>query len=164
VRHLHKRGTTIVLTSNRYTAAALSDDGLRSFAYIELRLDFAAEEQQDAWRGLGNCRLVFDQTERALRLGVAVTIIAVMMRTNYNQASLHSSACGEARRKSPGKRVSGCQKGCLLSQYEQFWIGFQRLLEFYPLAVCNEPHHARFLDLKPYRRTWKGIIRGRAER
>jgi MoaA/NifB/PqqE/SkfB family radical SAM enzyme len=85
VRHLHERGTTIVLTSNRYTAAALSDDGLRSFAYIELRLDFAAEEQQDAWRGLGICRLVLDQTERALRLGVAVTIIAVMMRTNYNK-------------------------------------------------------------------------------
>ena len=33
----------MALTSNGYTAAALSDDELRSFADIEFSLDFAAE-------------------------------------------------------------------------------------------------------------------------
>ena len=76
---------TIALTSNGYTAAVLSDNELRSFADLEFSLDFATEREQDSWRGPGNWRLVLDQTARALSLGVSVTIIAVMMRTNYDK-------------------------------------------------------------------------------
>jgi MoaA/NifB/PqqE/SkfB family radical SAM enzyme len=86
LRYLRERGTTIALTSNGYTAAILSDEELCSFADIEFSLDFATEREQDSWRGPGNWRLVLDQTGRALRLGVSVTIIAVMMRTNYESS------------------------------------------------------------------------------
>ena len=85
LRYLRDRGTTIALTSNGYTAAVLSDDELRSFADLEFSLDFATQQEQDSWRGPGNWRLVLDQTARARRLGVPVTIIAVMMRTNHDK-------------------------------------------------------------------------------
>jgi hypothetical protein len=39
-----------------------------------------------------------------------------------------------------GYRDTGCVD---LHNYEQFWSGFQRLLELCPLAVWQRTHHAR---------------------
>jgi radical SAM protein with 4Fe4S-binding SPASM domain len=139
LRYLRDRGITIALTSNGYTAAVLSDDELRTFADLEFSLDFATEREQDSWRGAGNWRLVLDQTARALRLGVAVTIIAVMMRTNYDKLSEIGAL---AARHGANFRVNVYQPvktDAFSLDYDQFWTGFQRLLESCPLAVCNEP-------------------------
>jgi radical SAM protein with 4Fe4S-binding SPASM domain len=139
LRYLRARGTTIALTSNGYTAAALTDDDLRSFADIEFSLDFATEQKQDTWRGPGNWRLVLDQTTRALRLGVPVTIIAVMMRTNYNELAAIAAL---ASRHGLNFRINVYQAvktDAFSLDYEQFWTGFQKLLESCSLAVCNEP-------------------------
>jgi radical SAM protein with 4Fe4S-binding SPASM domain len=112
---------------------------LRSFADLEFSLDFATEPEQDSWRGPGNWRLVLDQTARALRLGVPVTIIAVMMRTNYDKLPEIGAV---AVRHGANFRVNVYQPvktDAFSLDYEQFWTGFQRLLESCPLAVCNEP-------------------------
>jgi radical SAM protein with 4Fe4S-binding SPASM domain len=139
LRYLRERRTTIALTSNGYTAAVLSDDELSSFADLEFSLDFATEQEQDSWRGPGNWRLVLDQTARALRLGVAVTIVAVMMRTNYDKLA---EIAALAARHGANFRVNVYQAvktDAFSLSYEQFWTGFQRLMESRPLAVCNEP-------------------------
>jgi radical SAM protein with 4Fe4S-binding SPASM domain len=139
LEYLRERGTTTALTSNGYTAAVLSDDELRSFADLEFSLDFATEREQDSWRGPGNWRLVLDQTARALKLGVPVTIIAVMMRTNYDKLpEIGALAAGHGA----NFRVNVYQAvktDAFSLDYEQFWTGFQRLLDSCPLAVCNEP-------------------------
>ena len=139
LQYLRARGTTIALTSNGYSAAVLSDDELRSFADLEFSLDFATEREQDSWRGPGNWRLVLDQMARALSLGVPVTIIAVMMRTNYDKLPEIGTL---AARFGANFRVNVYQPvktDAFSLDYEQFWAGFQRLLESCPLAVCNEP-------------------------
>jgi radical SAM protein with 4Fe4S-binding SPASM domain len=139
LRYLRQCGVTIALTSNGYTAAVLSDDELRSFADIEFSLDFATEREQDSWRGAGNWRLVLDQTARAQRLGVTVTIIAVMMRTNYDKLPEIGTL---AARHGANFRVNVYQPvktDAFSLSYDQFWTGFQKLLESCPLAVCNEP-------------------------
>jgi radical SAM protein with 4Fe4S-binding SPASM domain len=139
LRYLRERGTTIALTSNGYTAAVLSDEKLCWFGDLEFSLDFPTEWEQDSWRGPGNWRLVLDQTERALRLGVRVTIIAVMMRTNYDKLSEIGAL---AARHGANFRVNVYQPvktDAFSLDYEQFWTGFQRLLESCPLVVCNEP-------------------------
>jgi len=139
LRYLRERGTTIALTSNGYTAAVLSEDELRSFSDLEFSLDFATEQEQDSWRGPGNWRLVLDQTARALRLGVRVTIIAVMMRTNYDKLP---EIAALAARRGANFRVNVYQAvktDSFSLDYDQFWTGFQRLLESSALAVCNEP-------------------------
>jgi radical SAM protein with 4Fe4S-binding SPASM domain len=139
LRYLRERGTMIALTSNGYTVSILSDEELRSFSDLEFSLDFASEREQDSWRGPGNWQLVLDQTARALRLGVPVTIIAVMMRMNYDKLPEIGAL---ASRMGANFRVNVYQAvktDAFSLDYEQFWTGFQRLLESCPLAVCNEP-------------------------
>ena len=139
LQYLRERGATTALTSNGYTAAALSDDEMRSLADLELSLDFATEREQDSWRGPGNWRLVLDQTARVRRLGVPVTIIAVMMRTNYDKLPEIGAL---ATRHGANFRVNVYQAvktDAFSLDYDQFWSGFHRLLEACPLAVCNEP-------------------------
>jgi radical SAM protein with 4Fe4S-binding SPASM domain len=139
LRYLRERGIALALTSNGHTAALLSDDELRSFGDLEFSLDFATEREQDSWRGPGNWRLVLDQTARARRLGVPVTIVAVMMRTNYEKLPEIGAL---AARHGTNFRVNVYQPvktDAFSLDYEQFWTGFRMLLESCPLAVCNEP-------------------------
>src|SRR5215472_2184342 len=127
LQYLRARGTTTALTSNGHTAALLSDDELRSFSDLEFSLDFATEREQDSWRGAGNWRLVLDQTTRALRLGVPVTIVAVMMRTNYEKLREIGAL---AARHGTNFRVNVYQPvktDAFSLEYEQFWAGFQGL-------------------------------------
>jgi radical SAM protein with 4Fe4S-binding SPASM domain len=139
LRYLRDRGIRTALTSNGYSAALLNEEELSWLTDLEFSLDFATEAEQDSWRGPGNWRLVFEQTARAQKLGVAVTIVAVMMRTNYDRlaelASLAAEHCANFRVNvyQPVKTDS------FSLNYDQFWAGFQLLLESRPLAVCSEP-------------------------
>jgi radical SAM protein with 4Fe4S-binding SPASM domain len=139
LQYLHERGITIALTSNGYTAAALSDDELRAFADLEFSLDFATEREQDSWRGPGNWRLVRDETLRARNLGVRVTIIAVMMRTNYDKLPAIAWLAAEHGANFRVNVYQAVKTDAFSLSYEQFWTGFQRLMESCPLAVCTEP-------------------------
>jgi radical SAM protein with 4Fe4S-binding SPASM domain len=139
LRYLRERGTTMALTSNGYTAAVLGDDDLRCFTDLEFSLDFATEQEQDRWRGAGNWRLVLEQTARALELGVRVTIIAVMMRTNYDKLPEIGALAARHRASFRVNVYQAVKTDAFSLDYEQFWIGFQRLMESCPLAVCNEP-------------------------
>jgi radical SAM protein with 4Fe4S-binding SPASM domain len=161
LRYLRERGTTIALTSNGFTASVLSDDEVRSFTDLEFSLDFATEQEQDSWRGPGNWRLVLEQTARALKLGVPVTIIAVMMRTNYDKLPEIGAL---AARHGANFRVNVYQAvktDAFSLGYDQFWTGFQRLLDSCPLAVCNEPIVRAILgfDADPSRGCGKGTLR-----
>jgi radical SAM protein with 4Fe4S-binding SPASM domain len=139
LQYLRDRGTMIALTSNGYSAAVLSDDELRSFADLEFSLDFATEREQDSWRGPGNWRLVLDQTARVLGLGVPVTIIAVMMRTNYEKLPEIGALAAKHGANFRVNVYQPVKTDAFSLDYEQFWAGFQRLLESCPLAACNEP-------------------------
>jgi len=130
---------------------------------LEFSLDFATEREQDSWRGAGNWRLVLDQMARALRLGVSVTIIAVMMRTNYDKLPEIGTL---AARHGANFRVNVYQPvktDAFSLDYEQFWAGFQRLLESCPLAVCNEPIVRAILGSRLFRAVRKGHHSGHAE-
>ncbi|MGA2408926.1 MAG: radical SAM protein [Candidatus Binataceae bacterium] len=139
LRYLRERGTAIALTSNGYSTAVLSDEELGSFADIEFSLDFATEPEQDAWRGAGNWRLVLEQAARCRRLRVPVTIIAVMMRTNYDKLSAIGAVAAAQGANFRINIYQPVKTDAFALDYEQFWTGFGSLLESFPLAVCNEP-------------------------
>ena len=82
---LHSRNLKLAMTSNGLSVAVLRDDELRAFHDLEFSLDYPTREEQDAQRGAGNWDLVHAQAERCRRLGVPVTIVAVMMRTNFRR-------------------------------------------------------------------------------
>jgi hypothetical protein len=87
-------------------ALLLTDDELRAFHDLEFSLDYPTREEQDAQRGPGNWDLVHTQADRCRRLGVPVTIIAVMMRTNFRRL-------GEILAR---PRLSACRPGIITAR------------------------------------------------
>src|SRR4051812_45482053 len=81
--YLRTRPVKLTITSNGHSVAVLQDDELQAFHDIEFSLDYPIQIQQDAQRGAGNWELIHEQAERCVRLGIPVTIIAVMMKANY---------------------------------------------------------------------------------
>ena len=83
LEYLRTEPIKLTITSNGHSVAVLDDDELRAFHDIEFSLDYPTQAEQDAQRGNGNWELIHQQAERCVRLGVPVTIIAVMMKANY---------------------------------------------------------------------------------
>src|SRR5207237_2919529 len=81
--YLQTKPVKLTITSNGHSVAVLEDRELRAFHDIEFSLDYATEAEQDAQRGNGNWELIQQQARRCLNLSVPVTIIAVMMKSNY---------------------------------------------------------------------------------
>jgi MoaA/NifB/PqqE/SkfB family radical SAM enzyme len=128
IAHLRGRGVNTTITSNGYSVSALSDDELGFFHDVEFSVDFPTEREQDAFRGEVNWRLVMDQMDRCRRLGVSVTVTAVMMSVNYDKlAGIARIATG----KGATLRVNVYQpvkSDAFTLSYEQFWDGFRFLL------------------------------------
>src|SRR5215469_11058357 len=81
--YLRARPVKLTITSNGHSVAVLEDDELRAFHDIEFSLDYPTQAEQDTQRGAGNWDLIHQQADRCVRLGVPVTMIAVMMKSNY---------------------------------------------------------------------------------
>jgi radical SAM protein with 4Fe4S-binding SPASM domain len=139
LRYLRGRGITIALTSNGYSASALSDEELSWLTDLEFSLDFATEAEQDSWRGPGNWRLVFEQTARARRIGVAITFIAVMMRTNSDKLADLGALAAKHGANFRVNVYQAVKTDAFSLDYDEFWKGFQLLFESLPLSVCSEP-------------------------
>jgi radical SAM protein with 4Fe4S-binding SPASM domain len=149
LRELRARGLVVSLTSNGYSTSVLDDEELRTFRHVEFSLDFATESEQDAWRGPGNWALVLRETARARGLGVAVTVVAVMMRTNYDRLpaiARVAAAHGAAFRVNVYQAV---KTDAFSLTYDEFWTGFRLLLEASPVAACSEPLVRAVLGLGP---------------
>ena len=85
LEYLRSQPIKLTMTSNGFSVAEVGDADLPAFADIEFSLDYPSEAEQDAQRGAGNWRLLHEQATRCRRLGVPVTFIAVMMRTNFDR-------------------------------------------------------------------------------
>ncbi|MBI3086977.1 MAG: radical SAM protein, partial [candidate division NC10 bacterium] len=82
VEHLLGQGIKTSLTTNGYTVQMMPDPLLRSLAEVEFSFDFPTPREQDAFRGPGSWDMAMRAMERCRALGVEITIISVMMRTN----------------------------------------------------------------------------------
>jgi radical SAM protein with 4Fe4S-binding SPASM domain len=136
---LRSRDVKLTMTSNGLSVAALSDDEVRAFHDLEFSLDYPTREEQDAQRGSGNWDLVHAQAERCRRLGVPVTIIAVMMRTNFRR--LGEIATIASRYGAP-LRVNVCQSvrtDAFALTYEQYWEAFELLFSENDVLAAGEP-------------------------
>jgi radical SAM protein with 4Fe4S-binding SPASM domain len=138
--YLHGRGVAITLTSNGYSTSVLDDDELLWLRDVEFSLDFPTESQQDAWRGPGNWRLVIEQAARCRRIGVPVTIIAVMMRTNYDLLPRIARVAAENGANFRVNVYQAVKTDAFSLSYDQFWTGFRLLLDCVPAAAAvSEP-------------------------
>lgn len=139
VEYLAGRGVKLSIASNGYSLTVMPDAVLRAFHDVEVSIDFATEAEQDTLRGAGNWALVHRAIERCHKLGVEVSILATMMRTNYAQMD---QLVMLARRNQANLRVNAYQAvktDAYRLAYGEFWEGYRRLLAVGMVLSCSEP-------------------------
>jgi radical SAM protein with 4Fe4S-binding SPASM domain len=147
--YLRTRPVKLTITSNGHSVALLEDDELRAFHDIEFSLDYPTQAEQDAQRGGGNWELIEQQAERCVRLGVPVTIIAVMMKSNYLR--LANVACVAKRFNAP-LRVNVYQavrSDLFALTYQEYWQGFRQLFASTDVIAIGEPLVRAMAGLPP---------------
>ena len=148
---LAARGIKTSITSNGLSVHALDDARLTRFHSVELSLDFPTETEHDGFRGPGNWRTVVAALERCARLGVPVTITAVMMTINYRRLpTLARVAAGFGA----NLRVNVYQPSRtdrFTLGYDQLWEGFRGLAAMTRLVATTEPVLAGVLGLSSFR-------------
>ncbi len=137
--YLRTKLLKLTITSNGHSVAVLEDDELQAFHDIEFSLDYSTQEEQDAQRGAGNWKLIHQQAERCLRQRIPVTIIAVMMKSNYLRLA---DVARVAKQFDAPLRVNVYQavrSDIYALSYEEYWEGFQRLFEETDVIAIGEP-------------------------
>jgi len=147
--YLQTTRVKLTITSNGHSVAVLEDDDLRAFHDIEFSLDYATQAEQDAQRGHGNWALIHQQAERCLRLHIPVTIIAVMMKSNYLRLA---DVARVAKQFDAPLRVNVYQavrSDIYALSYQEYWEGFRRLFEETDVIAIGEPLVRAMAGLAP---------------
>jgi len=147
--YLQTKPVKLTITSNGHSVAVLEDSELRAFHDIEFSLDYATQAEQDAQRGPGNWELIHQQAKRCGRLGVPVTIIAVMMKPNYLRLA---DVARVAKRFEAPLRVNVYQavrSDVYALSYEEYWEGFRRLFAETDVIAIGEPLVRAIAGLPP---------------
>jgi radical SAM protein with 4Fe4S-binding SPASM domain len=139
----------LTITSNGHSIAVLADEEVRSFHDVEFSLDYPTEEEQDAQRGPGNWKLLQEQAARCVRLGVPVTFIAVMMKSNFDRLA---EVARVAKRFSAPLRINVYQSvrtDLFALRYHEYWEGFERLFAACDVIDIGEPLVRAMAGLPP---------------
>ena len=146
---LRSQPVKLTITSNGHSVALLDDDEVRGFADIEFSLDYPTEAEQDAQRGAGNWRLIHEQAARCRRLGVGVTVIAVMMRNNHRRLA---EIAAVAKRFDAPLRINvyqAVQSDAFALTYDEYWDGFAALFAVTDVIAVGEPLVRALAGLPP---------------
>lgn len=147
--YLRTTGVKLTITSNGHSVAVLEDSDLSAFHDIEFSLDYPTQAEQDAQRGSGNWKLIHQQADRCVRLGVPITIIAVMMKPNYLRLA---DVARVAKRFNAPLRVNVYQavrSDIYALSYEEYWEGFRRLFADTDVIAIGEPLVRAMVGLPP---------------
>jgi radical SAM protein with 4Fe4S-binding SPASM domain len=147
--YLKTKPAKLTITSNGHSVAVLTDDELRSFHDIEFSLDYPTQMEQDAQRGLGNWALIHEQAVRCVRLNIPVTIVAVMMKSNYLRLA---DVARVAKQFDAPLRVNVYQavrSDAYALSYEEYWEGFRSLFSETDVIAVGEPLVRAMTGLPP---------------
>ena len=147
--YLRAQPVKLTITSNGHSAAVLEDSDLRAFHDVEFSLDYPTQAEQDAQRRAGNWELIHQQADRCVRLGVPVTIVAVMMKSNYLRLA---DVARVAKLFNAPLRVNVYQSvrsDLYALTYEQYWQGFRKLFESTDVIAIGEPLVRAMAGLPP---------------
>lgn len=149
VDYLRSQPIKLTMTSNGHSVAVTSDEDLAAFKDIEFSLDHPTREEQDTQRGAGNWDLLHEQAARCRRLGVPVTFIAVMMRSNWDRLA---EIARIAKAFDSPLRVNVYQSvrtDAYALTYAQYWDGFERLFAETDVIAIGEPLVRAMAGLPP---------------
>jgi radical SAM protein with 4Fe4S-binding SPASM domain len=149
--YLQTKPVKLTITSNGHSVAVLEDKELRAFHHIEFSLDYATQAEQDAQRGHGNWALIHQQAERCLNLDIPVTIIAVMMKSNYLRLADVARVAKEFHAPLRINVYQAVRSDIYALSYEEYWEGFRRLFEQTDVIAIGEPLVRAMAGLPPLR-------------
>jgi len=147
--YLRTQPIKLTVTSNGHSVAVLEDDELRAFHDIEFSLDYPTQAEQDAQRGPGNWELIHQQAERCVRLGVPVTIIAVMMKSNYLRLSEVAQVAKQFDAPLRVNVYQAVRSDVYALSYEEYWEGFRNLFAETDVVAIGEPLVRAIAGLPP---------------
>jgi radical SAM protein with 4Fe4S-binding SPASM domain len=149
--YLRTKPVKLTITSNGHSVAVLKDDELRAFHDIEFSLDYSTQAEQDAQRGEGNWALIHQQAERCVRLRIPVTIIAVMMKSNYLRLADVARVAKQFEAPLRVNVYQAVRSDIYALSYEEYWEGFRRLFEETNVIAIGEPLVRAMAGLPPLR-------------
>ena len=147
--YLRTRPVKLTITSNGHSVAVLEDHDLRAFHDIEFSLDYPSQAEQDAQRGPGNWELIHQQANRCVQLGIPVTIVAVMMKSNYLRLA---DVARVAKQFDAPLRINvyqAVQSDIYALNYEEYWEAFRRLFANTDVIAIGEPLVRAIAGLPP---------------
>ena len=149
--YLQTKPVKLTITSNGHSVAVLEDDELRAFHDIEFSLDYPTQADQDAQRGPGNWELIHQQAERCMRLGVPVTVVAVMMKSNYLRLADVARVAKQFDAPLRMNVYQAVRSDIYSLTYEEYWEGFRRLFSETDVIAIGEPLVRAMAGLPPLR-------------
>jgi MoaA/NifB/PqqE/SkfB family radical SAM enzyme len=127
VSYLRSEPIKLTITSNGYSIDALDDAQLTAFHDIEFSLDYPTEAEQDRQRGPGNWSLINKQAARCRDLGVSVTFIAVMMRSNFDRLADIAEIVKAYDAPLRINVYQSVRSEAFALTYDEYWRGFEAL-------------------------------------
>lgn len=149
LEYLRTRPVKLTITSNGHTIALLADDELLGFHDVEFSLDDPSEAAQDARRGAGNWALIHQQAGRCVRLGVPVTIIAVMMKSNYLGLAEVARIANRFHAPLRVNVYQSVRSDLYALSYQEYWAGFRSLFAETDVIDIGEPLVRAMAGLPP---------------
>lgn len=149
--YLRQRPIKLTITSNGHSVAVLEDNELRAFHDIEFSLDYPTQAEQDTQRGNGNWELIHRQAERCVRLGVPVTIIAVMMKANYACLAKVARVANQFDAPLRVNVYQAVRSDIYALSYAEYWEGFRLLFAETDVIAIGEPLVRAMAGLPPLR-------------
>jgi radical SAM protein with 4Fe4S-binding SPASM domain len=149
--YLRSEPIKLTITSNGHSIEVLDDADVAGFHDIEFSLDCPTEAEQDRQRGPGNWQLIHRQAARGRRLGVSVTFIAVMMRSNYDRLAEIAEV---AKAYDAPLRINVYQSvrsDAFALTYDEYWRGFEALFARTDAIAIGEPLVRAMAGLPPRR-------------
>jgi radical SAM protein with 4Fe4S-binding SPASM domain len=147
--YLREQPIQLTITSNGHSVAVLEDAELLAFHDIEFSLDYPTQAEQDAQRGEGNWALIHRQAERCVRLGVPVTVIAVMMKSNYMRLTEVARVAAQFDAPLRVNVYQAVRSDIYALSYEEYWEGFRRLFAETDVIAIGEPLVRAMAGLPP---------------
>jgi radical SAM protein with 4Fe4S-binding SPASM domain len=149
--YLRTQSIKLTITSNGHSVAVLEDNELRAFHDVEFSLDYPTQAEQDAQRGNCNWELIHRQAERCVRLGVPVTIVAVMMKPNYLRLAEVAQVAKQFDAPLRVNVYQAVRSDIYALSYGEYWEGFRRLFAETDVIAIGEPLVRAMAGLPPLR-------------
>lgn len=147
IDYLHHRGINMTLASNGYTLSITPDEKLAYFKDVEFSVDFPDQSRHDRFRGDGNWNTVMAGIERCQRLGIRVSILAVLMNLNHKDLGALARL---AESFGADFRVNAYQPmytEAFMPSFEQYWDAYNILFDQSEVISVSEPLVNTFLGL-----------------